>query len=311
MRAISQLAVSGLRHLTYINAPLIKLIYERGANVSGLSSGLSPIFIIGAPRTGSTILCQILTHISDVLYVDNLADILCKNLYAGVNLSQAIYKDRGHDVFVSENGVSKGWHAPSECPGFWYRWLPRDHHFVDVGEISDASVCEIRNIIYSIIEHHQKPFLFKNLNAGQRLRLLKDVCPDARFIYLKRNPFYTVQSIIKARRALGVADSSWWSVMPKDYEGIQSLPLYAKIVNQVYSIERQIDEDLQLFPAENIARVGYADIASKIPELIKFIGAREKQRLEVSRFSFTNERALDDEVCSIINEEIDKLDWNK
>ena len=36
-----------------------------------LSDDLAPIFIIGAPRTGSTILYQGLTNQADVLYIDN------------------------------------------------------------------------------------------------------------------------------------------------------------------------------------------------------------------------------------------------
>jgi hypothetical protein len=40
-----------------------------------------PVFIIGAPRTGSTILYQTLTNLYDVLYIDNLVCRFSKNLF--------------------------------------------------------------------------------------------------------------------------------------------------------------------------------------------------------------------------------------
>ena len=43
-----------------------------------------PVFIIGAPRTGSTILYQGLTNYIDVLYIDNLTSRLYKNFFFGI-----------------------------------------------------------------------------------------------------------------------------------------------------------------------------------------------------------------------------------
>ena len=42
-----------------------------------------PVFIIGSPRSGSTILYQLITNYLDVLYVDNLINLSRGNLFFG------------------------------------------------------------------------------------------------------------------------------------------------------------------------------------------------------------------------------------
>ena len=161
-----------------------------------------PVFIIGAPRTGSTILYQTLTNQLDVLYVDNLTCRFEKNFFFGFCLSDKLFKQKAHNCFKSNHGDTTkcGLHAPSECGGFWYRWLPLDRHFIDYDDITDDMVSEIRDEITTIINYFDKPLVFKNLNAGQRLRLLSKCFPDAKFIFMKREFIFTAQSIIKAKK---------------------------------------------------------------------------------------------------------------
>lgn len=231
-----------------------------------------PVFMIGAPRTGSTILYQAITNFFNVSYIDNLACRWHRSLYFGIWLSQAVYRDKPHNNFKSLHGDTNafGGHAPSECGGFWYRWLPRDRHFVDAGEISESTVSEIRREIAAIINRWDRPLVFKNINAGQRLRLLKRCFPDARFIYLRRDMDSIVKSILVARARTGTPPDRLWSVHPRNYQDLIGLPEPEMVLEQVRSIEHQIHQDLQLFPKSNVIEIHFDQFSV---ETVRRLGA--------------------------------------
>jgi len=251
-----------------------KLIYN---DMNLKKNKFPPVFIIGAPRTGSTILYQILTKTSNVLYIDNLSAFFYKNLLSGLYLSNLFFKDKSHSCFRSYHGntFDCGLHAPSECGDFWYRWLPKEKHYVEPKDISQKNIIQMRRIIYSAIMRWKKPFLFKNLNAGQRLKLLKIVYPDAKFIFIRRNPLFTSQSIYLARNKEMKLKNEWWSIKPKNYKELMKLDTFEMIVGQIFYLEKQIINDRKLFSEKTFYDIDYKNIcespAETVNKLIKFI----------------------------------------
>jgi hypothetical protein len=272
-----------------------------------------PIFIIGAPRTGSTILYQVLTNQSDVLYVDNLVCKFNKNFFFGFWLSDKLFNQKVHNCFKSEHGNtdSCGWHAPSECGGFWYRWLPTDRHFVDHNEISQKDIEQIKSEITTSTNYFDKPIVFKNLNAGQRLRMLLKAFPNAKFIFVRRDPLYTAQSILKAKRKLKIPDNQFWSIMPPNVEDLKQLEWSEQIVKQIYYLEKQIAEDLRLFSKENIYEVNYTDLSQQtITVLIKRLGLQTRAQFQNSVIKLNEKISLSEQEVQLIENEIKKLDWS-
>lgn len=230
-----------------------------------------PVFIVGAPRCGSTILYQALSNALDLLYIDNLAARLYFNLFTGLWLSQRRYRGRPHDSFEAAHGDTRqaGGHAPSECGAFWYQWLPREDHFVDYGQVPPRHVRQIRFAVEFPSRWFGRPLLFKNLNAGQRLRLIVEAFPAARILYLHRDPAATVASILKARRALAIPAGRIWSVRPRDFRRLEQLPEEEMCREQVRLLEAQIEADLALFPPAQIMRVHYDDLSAATVERIR------------------------------------------
>jgi len=230
-----------------------------------------PIFIIGAPRTGSTILYQLITNSLDVLYIDNLVDRWHRNFFFGFEKSQKTFGNSAHNCFKSFYGNTSNYgdHAPSECGGFWYRWLPRHKHFIDFNELDDTSKQELYNNITAVTNYYDRPIVFKNLNAGQRMRMIKEIFPEAKFIYVKRELLYTAQSILKAKRKLGIPENQFWSVMPKNVDELKKLPWAEQIVKQVYHLEAQIEKDKHLF--KDVLTIDYQDITQNTENIIETV----------------------------------------
>ncbi|RAH38219.1 sulfotransferase [Halomonas sp. SL1] len=239
-------------------SPVIRF-WENHFFGSGKKTKHQPVFIIGAPRTGSTILCQALTNAYQFAYIDNTACTWHRNLRFGLWLSHKKYGDNPHNNFKAEYGNTRkfGGHAPSECGGFWYRWLPKDRHFIDHDEVTSEMVNEIREEVLGASTYLRRPILFKNLNAGQRLRLIHRAFPNARIVFVRRDPRFVIHSILKARKKVGVEEGLWWSIMPPNVEELRQLPEDEMCAAQVYYIEKQIEEDLGLFPKKNVKEVHY------------------------------------------------------
>jgi len=280
---------------------------------SKLSLKHQPVFIIGAPRTGSTILYQVLTNQLDVLYIDNLTCIFSKNFFYGFWLSNKLFGQNAHNNFKSYHGntAQYGLRAPGECGGYWYKWLPKDHHFIDYDEITDEMVHEIRREITAVTNYFDKPIIFKNLNAGQRIRLLTRCFPNAKFIFITRDKLMTAQSILLSRRKLGINEKEFWSIKPKNFEQLSKLSTTKQIVQQIYYLEKQIVEDQRLVKQNNFRKINYEELSSGslMKNVKKFVGAVPRKDAVSFEIKTNNKIALTKAEIAEFRRLIDELDW--
>lgn len=278
---------------------------------------LQPVFIIGAPRSGSTALYQALTECLDLLYIDNLAALFYRNIYWGMWLSRTVFRRRNHGCFLSQQGstVHCGLHAPAECGDFWYRWLPRQPHYIPKGYVADRSLQEMSRNIFGIIRRFRLPLLFKNLNAGQRLGMISQIAPNAKFIFIRRDPLYTAQSILDVKRKLGLDERSWWSIMPQNHDRLLSLDGPDMAVAQVYYLERRIMEDRRLFSPEQWMDVRYedfcADVSAAVYNVRNFISPGILMKKDPGDLAITlrQEQTVDDELFQRLREACDIWNW--
>src|SRR3972149_8906858 len=137
----------------------------------------SPVFIIGIPRSGTTLLYQLITDCFDVAYLSNMT---AKYYELPCILSYFLSYTRGctpHRIYRSSYGEITGWRAPSQGWLFWARWFPSEQNYVGMGEIPDTSIREIRNSISIIEKIYNRPFVCKNLSLGARLLPLNEAFP--------------------------------------------------------------------------------------------------------------------------------------
>ena len=305
----------------FILSPFIKIYEKEKIEYFGnMPLKHDPLFIIGAPRTGSTILYQSLTNLYDVLYIDNLGCKFHKNFFFGIWLSNKIYADQPHDNYISEHGDTSisGMHAPSECGQFWYRWLPEKHHFIDYDEITDEMIEQIKNEVSAVINYFDKPILFKNLNVGQRLRLIRKCFPNAKFLYIKRDPFFVIQSILKARTKNNILHNQIWSIKPPNYKSLLSLDEVSMVTAQVYYLEKQIEKDLSLFYKKNVFTFDYESMTTNFADFLSNLEQRlnfpQINKYEVKKtlpdITLNNRVTVNKELASKIKNALKKYRWN-
>lgn len=299
--------------LSLFFSPIIKLVEYPLFLKFGRSEKYAPLFIVGAPRTGSTILYQYITNVHDVLYYDNFVCLFFRNPRFGFWLDWIVYSGKPHNNFQAEHGntAKHGLRAPSECGQFWYRWLPRDRHFIDHHEVTDKMVRQIGGEINTVMKYFGKPMVFKNLNAGQRLRLLSKAFPGAKVLYIKRDPFYTAQSIYLARKSKKVKENEWWSIKPKNFRSLQQENELKMSAAQVYFLEKQIEEDLTLFPQEQTLTIQYEDLCKNtetwLESIDRYVGAGKRSGdAHVPEFAINNRIKLEDSMAEELRGYIDE-----
>ncbi|NHM17553.1 sulfotransferase [Epibacterium mobile] len=267
-----------------------------------------PVFIVGAPRTGSTVLYQMLSNNNDFLYIDNLASAFNRSLPFGIWLSQLAFKGKAHNSFQSKYGNTPFLHSPSESQSFWYRWFPKDRDFVELGDISPERIQDMQKTIVSIMEHHKKDILFKNLACGQRIRVIHHAFPNAKFIFIKRDPVFTAQSLLLARRHLGIDDSTWWSVKPREFASINELPIHEKLIQQISLVEHQIATDLKNIPDKNKIEINYQDLPDGVTRIQEFLGLSTNPNSESNMRQFENKVNMEEAEFNLLLASYDSID---
>lgn len=305
-----------LRRLFKYLSPCIS-IFEKNKieKYSQLETHYDPVFIIGPPRSGSTILYQLITNFYDVSYINNLCHLCRKNLYFGFWLSNILYKNKKHNSFNSTYGNTQksGLNAPSEGGQIWYKWFSKNKIYFEKDDLSEKEILEIRNTFKAITNRFQKPIVIKNLMFSQRIKVLATIFPTAKIIFIKRSHEFNAQSIYLARKKQ--TDDQWWSVQPANYKKLNNLSLIEQSVSQVFYLEKQIHEDLRLFPSKNITIVKYEELMTNYTKVLDHLGQliNANKKADYSEFTLESKDKIkikEEEFNSILKI-VNKFDWNQ
>jgi hypothetical protein len=274
----------------------------------------SVIFIVGAPRTGSTILYQLLTYAYNFNYISNLGAQFYHSLYLGNLIQNYLQKDKTHSSFTSVNGKTEGLFSPHECGKFWYRWFPKSPQFVDEEYYEKNNFRLLLNTVSKIYHKNKNPIIFKNTVNSMRIRVIKKLFPNALIIFIRRNPVETALSILKQREKINKDKNKWWAIEPPNYNELKNLPY----PEQIYYSELQIAKDVKLFDSKQIYEIFYeqlcSDTLSKLNQLDDFFiqnNLNIKKRNDLNNFVLNcNQNSEHDPEYILLKTEADKLDWN-
>lgn len=241
----------------------------------------SPVFVIGPPRSGTTLLYQLLVNRFNFIYLNNLASRFYMAPMIGLWLSNGIdalasEKSPGYD---SRYGKTESVFGPSEAGEFWYRWFPQgDHVYVPPHATDARSIHELRRQVMGISSRFKAPMLFKNTYNSMRVAPIMEAFPEAVFLVSQRDPLDTAQSILEGRMKRNGNKNDWWSVPPKDVEEIKRHAYWEQVVEQVYSIYKQIEEDSRLYGQDRFLSVPYHGLCVDVRESLDRVAHFFKER---------------------------------
>jgi hypothetical protein len=240
-----------------VNRVLDVLESTRGGD-TGIPLEHPPLFIIGAPRSGSTLLYQVLVQSFDVAYLSNLH---CRVYGAPALVERLTHRRIAPPVsYESAFGGTRGARAPSECGEYWYRFFRRFPQYVPLQDAERSKLRRLRASVRALGRAGGRPIAFKNLLCSLRLAPIGAALPEALFIVVRRNLVDNATSLLAARRQIHGDYSRWWSAEPPEIERLRELPAHEQVVEQVRTIEALIDRDRERLGGDRFLEVRYEEL---------------------------------------------------
>lgn len=245
-----------------------------------------PVFILGAPRSGTTVVSQLLSSSRLFGFVSNFVARFWRAPAVGMIVETALGLADEHPIssFKSQRGTTSGWREPSEFGYFWSHYfdMGQDTHQLGTAERQAFDAGELRSAIALMESLGRRRIVFKNntwftLNAD----MISDVFPAALLVVCERNPFYVAQSIWHQRMDLYGDHTRWWSVRPANYREIIELEPLEQVAAQAVSIIRGMEASLARVPDAAVLRVPYdslwSDPRAVVGEIARTSGCDESE----------------------------------
>jgi LPS sulfotransferase NodH len=198
------------------------------------------VFITYVPRSGSTILSQILARTGGFNYISNFQARYWLAPYVGGVLEKNVQARHCRDVpLQSDYGITPTTSSPSEFSYFWEHWLQltaADTHTLDDAQWSRVDLPSLRRQVQLIGSLRPEPLFFKKewlgMNAGHFLRAF----PTLKILHVRRNALEIANSIARARRSVYGSVDYWWAARPANYWQLIDLPWADQIAGQIHGI---------------------------------------------------------------------------
>ena len=220
----------------------------------------APMFVISLPRSGSTLLYQLLLQRFRLAYFSNLMAAFPDSPATVAGISGWLGGQDPPEDLASTFGATRGWRGPNQGWRLWNRWLPESLDYIDPDRLDPTAVGEMRATVDQLQRQRRAPFVSKWQRHAPRLRALAAAFPEALFIHLRRSPEMTAQSILAGRRLFFNDETAWLSARPRAYERISQLAPIEQVCAQVVELERDIREDQALIGSDRFMFVSYESL---------------------------------------------------
>lgn len=246
----------------------VDLVLAAGAPAQDGAGPRKPVlFITGPPRSGTTLMHQILIRSLPLAYVTNLASLLPRAAAAGAfPLAGAVANRKVR--LDSYYGRTRSLSGPSDGLEFWDQWLGADRRAIPDRLLPGAAEA-MRRFFGRLERAAGQPVVAKNNGLLGSAHLVAEALPTARFLCLRRDPLYLAQSLLKARQDIhGTSEISY------GIEGRQS----EAAADPVEDVWRQVrfyeglaeTQQARLGP-ERFVTVGYEDLCENPTEVVQRI----------------------------------------
>ena len=233
------------------------------------------IVIVGPPRSGTTLLYQLLARHLRCTYLTNLQAAVSGAPWLLEPVLQRLQPWRRVDL-RSRFGVTDGWWGPHEGARFWSRFF-RDEPILEPA-VADRLARELR----AWMRFANAPLVVKNVVHSLRMEVLAAALPEARFVAVERDPRQVARSLLRAREAIHGRTDAWFSVEPPGWESLARREPAVQVVEQIAAVERAIAGARRALGPRRVLRVGYADLcrdpASVLAGLVRRLVAAPQLR---------------------------------
>lgn len=247
------------------------------------------VFICGAPRSGTTLLYQLLAYVGDVGYVNNLMARFYANPPLGAWLSEQAQIDR---VFLPKSvyGRTFGASSPHEFGRFWLGAFGLDQIGEPESPVDPARITQAADDIRQIGAVFDRPLVFKSFDYLWFIDELAAALPATRWIHIVRERESNIASLTtlyETRAVDGVAPTWTSATLARTRARASEWPLGRRVAAQIDDLNDHLAAALAHRPADQVATVALTrltdDPGAVIAELCDHLGiAWSAERLQTA-----------------------------
>ena len=221
------------------------------------------LHIIGAPRSGTTLLSQLVSAHLNIGYINNLIAAFWKAPVFGIRLSKRLTPVSPPASYLSDFGRTQGIHEPHEFGYFWRILLGYTEMLQQDNSFEEAINWErLKLILINMTHAFGHPIVFKSFLLGWHVEKVQKILPRTCFVRIRRNPVHNAMSLIYLREKFLGSVEKWASMKPVEFNWLKHEPYWKQVAGQVYYIERSITEQIQRVSGHNVLEVAYEELCS-------------------------------------------------
>lgn len=235
------------------------------------------IFILGLPRSGTTLLSQLLFNNLDLACTNNLIARFWDAPLCGCYLSKAVIGNARAQSYDSLYGKTNNIECPHEFGNFWNKHLLienfQDLYSEDISKKIDWE--KLQMVILNMNRIFGKGLVYKTLEITARhFRKFHDIFSRSLYIYIHREPIDIAVSIAKARLDYYNNINTWWSSIPAEYAELEDKPYWEQIAGQIYYLRNLHDTNILPVKTERVIHVNYEDVCNNPTALLDQVIAK-------------------------------------
>lgn len=278
------------------------------------------VMVVGAPRSGTTLSMQWLAASGSFGYPTNLLSRFYGAPYLGARIQRLLTDSRydfkgeladlgGSDVsYTSVLGKTQGALSPNEFWYFWRRFIPNvEPRHLSPEEESRIDGEGLARELAALELALEKPLAMKGMMLQFNILALARAVASSFFFFVKRLPFFNVQSLLEAREKFYGTPSSWYSVRPPEYDALRRLEPAEQVAGQIHCTNRCIEAALAGLPPERWLTVDYeilcqnpARVWTDLRERLAVMGHCLPDYAGPRSFDDTNDVRVDEQQAGVI-----------
>lgn len=242
---------------------------------------LPVFFVVGLPRSGTTLLTQLLIQRYRLGYINNIVAKFWDAPVVGANLMLSLRRKQAMPSVSLDSsfGFTEELDGPHEFGYFWRRFFPfTDHHELEPEVLDKVNTPLLQGEIAGLESVYQAPMLFKNAAAlPLQTAFLSRALPTSVFLKIDREPESIAASLLKGRRLYSGSIHNWFSIKPRRYKELLNLPVYEQVAGQMYYAQIGIEHQLSEVPDHRQISVSYENLCSRPEVFFDRFGILAKQ----------------------------------
>tara|TARA_Y100001970_G_scaffold128496_1_gene158664 strand:- start:2079 stop:3092 length:1014 start_codon:yes stop_codon:yes gene_type:complete len=238
------------------------------------------VFILGLPRSGTTLLSQLLFNTTDLYCTNNLIAKFWKTPLVGTMLSKIVLGNTKSGNFDSVFSKTRDVYSPHEFGWFWqYLSQASDIRNYNIEKSKlEINWVKVRSIILNMNNIIQGGMIFKPLEyAAYHIDEYLKNFNNILFVFIERNPADIAFSLADARKKYYNDLNKWWGSYPIGYPILDDHSYWEQIPSQVYFLKKLYETVLNKIPTERLIKTTYASICDSPQELLDLLQVKVKK----------------------------------